>query len=57
MNNWTSRFGMKSEVARLECVAMHNGPIAAGQSHGTKTPAGEQGTHWDKTNKENYHFR
>ena len=36
-----------------------NKPFEAGHSHGTFVQnhyAGEKGTHWDKTNKENYHF-
>ena len=37
-----------------------NKPFEAGHSHGTFVQnryAGEKGTHWDKTNKENYHFK
>lgn len=37
-----------------------NKPFEAGHTHGTFVQnhyAGEKGTHWDKKNKENYHFK
>ena len=47
---------MEQSFKKQETLSM--GPLqVASHINGTKHLAGEQETHWDKTNKENYHFR